>query len=244
MVKDAMLRLLGAIGIARSGTEAQRLRRIRRPGWLARLPGRVRPVSAHWGFDRGTPVDRYYIERFLAAHASDIRGRALEVKDSTYTTRFGVGVTHHDVLDIDASNPLATVVADLSAADHVASDRFDCFVLTQTLQLIFDVRAAIAHAHRLLAPGGVMLVTVPCVSRIVPRFGLEGDYWRFTAASCRRLFGEIFGAERVTVTTMGNVGAATAFLMGLAAEEVPRRVLDEHDPYFPILVGVRSVKGR
>jgi hypothetical protein len=115
-------------------------------------------------------------------------------------------------------------------------------VLTQTLQLIYDVRGAIVQSHRLLRPGGVLLVTVPVVSRIVPRYGLETDYWRFTPASCRRLFGEVFGDANVTIESFGNVAAGVAFLRGAAMEELPRRALDLHDPYFPILVGVRAVR--
>jgi SAM-dependent methyltransferase len=217
------------------------LRRMRRPTWPGVLR-RTSPVSHSWGFDRGTPVDRYYIEQFLSEHRDDVRGRVLEIKDSAYTDRFGTGVEVSEVLDMDGANPRATVVADLAAADHVPSDSFDCFVLTQTLHLIYDVQAAVAHAHRILRPGGVLLVTAPVTSRILPRYGLEMDHWRFTPASCRRLFGDAFGPERVTVTAYGNVLACKAFLDGVAAEELPRRKLDVHDPYFPLVVTVRAVK--
>jgi len=167
------------------------VRRLRRPSLLRAMS--ARPLSTEWGFDRGTPVDRYYIERFLAAHADDIRGRTLEVKSASYTRQFGRGVTQADVLDIDASNPDATIVADLAVGAGIPERTFDCFVLTQTLQLIYDVQGAVAQSHRLLRPGGVLLVTVPIVSRIVPRYGLATDYWRFTPASCARLFGDVFG---------------------------------------------------
>jgi SAM-dependent methyltransferase len=217
------------------------LRRMRRPTWPGVLR-RTSPVSHSWGFDRGTPVDRYYIEQFLSEHRDDVRGRVLEIKDSAYTDRFGTGVEVSEVLDMDGANPRATVVADLAAADHVPSDSFDCFVLTQTLHLIYDVQAAVAHAHRMLRPGGVLLVTAPVTSRIIPRYGLEMDHWRFTPASCRRLFGEAFGAEQVTVTSYGNLLACKAFLDGVAVEELPRRKLDVHDPYFPLVVTVRAVK--
>jgi len=96
----------------------QLLRRLRRPVWLGTL-GATRPLSGTWGFDRGTPVDRYYIERFLSEHREAIRGRVLEIKDSSYTREFGAGVVEAEVLDIDASNPNATIVADLGAADAV-----------------------------------------------------------------------------------------------------------------------------
>ncbi len=111
----------------------RRLRRFRRPAWLGSIR-RTTPLSDHWGRDRGTPVDRYYIEQFLAAERQAIRGRVLEVLNAEYTERFGVGVERSDVLDIDPSNTSATIVADLATADDVPSEAFDCIVLTQTLQ--------------------------------------------------------------------------------------------------------------
>lgn len=208
---------------------------------VERLLG-TQPLSEHWGWDRGTPVDRYYMEDFLARHAGDVRGHVLEVKDAGYTRRFDRGVTRFDVLDVDAKNPDATIVADLAVGDGIPEGAFDCFVLTQTLQYIYDLRAAVAQCHRLLAPGGVALVTLPTTGRMERGEGLDSDFWRFTPASCRRLFDDAFGAENVTVRTYGNVLACVAFLRGVAFEEIPRRKLDVHDPYFPVLVTVRAVK--
>jgi SAM-dependent methyltransferase len=216
------------------------LQRLRRPAWLGTIR-RTTPLSDHWGYDRGTPVDRYYIEQFLKEHRQDIHGRVLEVKDSDYTDRYGSDVDRRDVLDIDPSNPRATIIADLSAADAIQSDQFDCFVLTQTLQLIYDTRAAMTHAHRILRPGGTLLVTVPTISRIAPRWP-QSDYWRFTTASCSALFGNVFGAEQVSIYSYGNALTAICFIMGVAHEELSRRELETHDQYFPVMIAVRAVK--
>jgi SAM-dependent methyltransferase len=221
----------------------QRLRRLLRPALLGTLRSTV-PRSDVWGFDRGTPVDRFYIERFLRAHAVDIRGRTLEVMDDAYTRRFGTAVARADVLDIDAGNPRATVVVpDLAAADAIPDDAFDCFVLTQTLQLVFDVRAALGHVHRVLRPGGTLLLTVPCVSRIVDHLWRDTDYWRFTPASLGRLVREAFGPDaEVEVRGHGNVLACVAFMAGIAHEELPRRRLERDDDRFPLVVTARAVK--
>ena len=202
----------------------------------------TRPLSDSWGFDRGTPIDRYYIEAFLAGHADEIRGRVLEIKSDAYTARFGHNVEARDVLDIDAANPNATIVGDLTNSAAMPADRFDCIILTQTLQFVYDVQSAVANVHTMLRARGTALVTVPSTSRIAPRYGQDTDYWRFTPASCRRLFGDVFGDQNVTVEPLGNVGAAVAFLRGAALEEVPRATLDYADADFPVIIAVRAVR--
>ncbi|MGA7670628.1 MAG: glycosyltransferase, partial [Nitrolancea sp.] len=128
---------------------------------------RLTPVSLSFGFDRGLPIDRYYIERFLSRHVDDVRGRLLEIGDATYTRKFGGSrVDQSDVLHVHDGNPHATVVGDLATADHISSDTFDCIILTQTLHLIYELPAAVRTIQRILKPGGVVLATVPGISQI------------------------------------------------------------------------------
>jgi SAM-dependent methyltransferase len=216
-------------------------RRLRRPARLGAF-SRPAPVSNNWGFDRGTPIDRYYIERFLARHRGDIRGAVLEVKDDTYTRRFGRGVDRADVVDIDPANPRATIQADLADARSIPDSSFDCFILTQTLHLIYDVEAVVRHAHRILRPGGILLATVPTVSRLRGVGTESSDYWRFTPAACDRLFGAPFGRSHTEIRAHGNVLAAMAFLRGLAWQELPQSRMDYDDPSFPVIVTVRARK--
>lgn len=216
------------------------LRRALRPRVFG-LRGRSGPVSERWGYDRGTPIDRWYIERFLARHSSDIHGRVLEVKDDGYARRFGATLERVDVLDVDPGNDRATVVADLSDAAPIPDESFDCFVLTQTLQYVPRVGAAIGHSHRVLAPGGTLLATVPALSKVVVGNPQLVDHWRFTEASCRALFGEAFG-EHVEVHGYGNAVAGAAFLLGYAAEELSAAERDTVDPRFPVVLAVRAVR--
>src|SRR5919201_1197917 len=217
----------------------KRARRILRPPWLGVLR-RTEPLSK-WGADRGTPVNRYYIKRFLERHRTDIRGRVLEVRGARYTSRCGRGVEAVDVLDVEPGNPRATITADLSAADAIAAETFDCFVLTQTLQYIRDLDGALRHARRILKPGGVLLATVPGISRVDTGHA-DRDLWRFTPRACSLLFDASWPGDEVAVTAEGNVLAAAAFLYGVAADELSAEKLAMRDPNYPVVVCVRAVR--
>ena len=182
---------------------------------------RLTPFSREFGFDRGTPVDRFYIEWFLSCSEADICGRVLEIGDNSYTKRFGGSrVTRSDVLHVQEENPQATFVGDLTSAEHIPSDIFDCIILTQTLHLIYDMKAAMRTLYRILKPGGVLLASVPGISQLERGSWKDTWYWSLTLLSMRRLAEEAFPRENVEVESHGNVLAATAFLMGLAAEEL------------------------
>jgi SAM-dependent methyltransferase len=203
----------------------------------------VTPTSRVFGFDRGLPIDRYYIERFLAQHSPDIQGRVLEVADNTYTRQFGGSrVVVSDVLFATAGHPQATIVGDLSRGDGLPSDAFDCIILTQTLQFLYDVRASAQHLYRMLKPGGVLLATVPGISQI-SRYDMDrwGEFWRFTSMSARRLFEEVAPMD-IRVETHGNVLAAVAFLHGLATEELREDELNAVDPDYELLIAIRVEK--
>jgi glycosyltransferase involved in cell wall biosynthesis len=204
---------------------------------------RTSPISREYGYDRGQPIDRYYIEHFLARHAEDVHGRVIEIGDASYTRRFGGDrVTTSDVLHVNEENPDATIIADLTSAEEVPASTFDCFVLTQTLQLIYDVRAALKTVYRILKPGGVVLATVPGISQISNDEWGETWYWAFTSLSARRLFEEVFPKGHVEVQAHGNVLAATAFLHGLATHELRKEELDCADREYEMLITIRAVK--
>lgn len=202
---------------------------------------RTTPLSDVWGYDRGQPVDRFYIERFLTEHRSDIRGDVLEVREPLYTERFGTGVGRSDILDVDPHNERATIVADLGVAESLPRERFDCIVLTQTLQYVGDASTAIGNLHRALRAGGVVLATVPGVNRADedPR---SPSLWSFTGAGCRYLFECHFAAGDVTVRSYGNVLSAIAFLSGMARQELTPAELQVEDERFPVIVAARAVR--
>jgi SAM-dependent methyltransferase len=206
---------------------------------------RLSPISAIFGKDRDLlTIERYYIEQFLASHASDIRGRVLEMGDPAYIRKFGTGVTKEEVMSYVEGNPNATIVADLTDAPHIPDNSFDCIIITQTLQMIFEVDKAIATLARILKPGGVVLCTSHGMTRVARREGVDdwGEYWHFTTQSKRRLFRAHFPKENVEVSTVGNVFTCICNLHGLGASEIDPAELETHDPNYEMLVLVRAVK--
>lgn len=226
-------------GARKAGRVLQRVRGL--AAMRAGRAGSARPLSENWGYDRGTPIDRFYIERFLDRHRADVHGNALEVQEDGYCRRFGGDrISRQDILNLDDSNPKATIIGDLADPETLPSERFDCIMLTQTLHLVFDMASAVEQVHRALRPGGVALITVPGITPLDRVEFLDGWYWSLTAPALRRLLSGPFDPENVEVEVHGNLYAATAFLHGAAVEEVSRRKLDLFDPAYPVTVAARA----
>lgn len=205
---------------------------------------RFQPICPNYGFSRGQPIDRYYIEQFLAEYSDDIKGHVLEIAEDRYSSKFGgAKVIKLDILHPDDQNPDATIVADLTRSEQIESNIFDCIVITQTLPYIYDLRSAIETLHRVLKPDGVLLITNPSLGRIDQDcMDKWGDFWRFTPQSTQRLLEHCFSPSKIVVRSYGNLLSATAFLHGLSAEELKPRELNYNDVHYPVSVVARAVK--
>lgn len=201
---------------------------------------RTEPFSEIYGYDRGTPIDRRMIADFLHSRADDIKGHVLEVREDFYARWYGRGVIETSVLDVDPLNGKATVLADLGEPGSLPTERYDCVIVTQTLQYVGDPKVALQNLHDSLVPGGTLLVTVPCVSRLDPDAGYENDLWRFTPAGLLHLLRVNF--PEPAVSSLGNCLTAASFVMGLAAEELSEAELTLSDPAFPVLVCARATR--
>lgn len=198
----------------------------------------TKPISAKFGFDRGTPVDRFYIEKFLEAHKHLLTGVCLEIHDATYLNRFGnETITRKDVLDIDPTNKEANILGDLRSIPSIQDNSYDTIVLTHTLGVIDDHEAAVREVIRILKPGGTALVTVSSMGvAAIPRLA----FWRYTPASLHYLFYKY--VTNVQVLSYGNVLSGQAFWVGLSAEELTLEELSVNDPRYPVITTAVVVK--
>ena len=204
----------------------------------------IEPVSSVFGYDRGQPIDRYYIEGFLNQNKSLIRGAAMEIAESQYMDKFGTSITKKEILHVNSRNKKATIIGDLSKPETLPSGVIDCFICTQTYGFIFDVSKAIQGSYQLLKPGGYLLATVSGISQI-SRYDMDnwGEYWRFTDASVYKLFEPIFGKENIQIQTHGNVISSIAFLQGISVEDMPaKKLLDQKDPNYQLIITIIAKK--
>ena len=187
------------------------------------------------------PVDRYYIEAFLGAHSADIRGRVLEIGDAAYSRRFGGNrIERQDVLHLRSGEPNATIWGDLSQPNTLPPSTFDCIIFTQTLQMIFDMPAAIAALRHALRANGTLLVTAPGISPVDRDEWKDTWYWSLTEQALAKLLDGPFDIHRTSTRTYGNLFAATAFLHGASVEDTGKSRLEPLDPAYPVLVTARA----
>lgn len=200
----------------------------------------TKPISTKFGFDRGKPIDRYWIEKFIKANKNYIKGRCLEIGDSRYTQLFGENrITKIDVLDIDKKNKTANIYADLRKMPNIVSNTYDCIILTHVLGMVDNLNSAVSELHRILKPGGTILATSASLS---PTYDLTSNYWRFTVAGFRYLFSKKFTPKKINALSYGNVLTGQYFWVGLSSEDLKLKDLDYDDPSFPCIVAIRATK--
>jgi len=100
---------------------------------------------------------------------------------------FGIGNDYKTLDILEKVNP--DIVADICDTELPKED-WDLIILSQTLEHIFDFRAAIKECHRLIKPGGFLIIDCPFV---YPYHGTNGydDYWRISHTALKILLEEV-----------------------------------------------------
>lgn len=196
------------------------------------------PISLQFGTERGTPVDRYYIEQFLKKYSSLIRGDVLEIEDNTYTKQFGKDkVDHAIVMDVSSNDSSISFCANLETGEGIRDEIADCFILTQTLMYLFDVKKAAHNIGRLLKKGGFALITCSGISQNSRRcMDNYGCYFNFNANVFNQMFREEPSLSVVETGSYGNVKTVSAHINGLCHEDLKKEDYQCNDKYYPLIV--------
>jgi hypothetical protein len=174
----------------------------------------------------------------------------LEIGTTATVRRYGgESVIRADAIDLTAHSPEVTVVSDLSRADNISSNQYNCFVNQFTTHLIYDIDAALYHSIRILKPDGVLLINFPCVDYYFPH-GLDMGtgkplfvYWWFTPIQVENLLRRIgLHEDDYRIECYGNLFARVAYQMNFSAEELTQHELTFADAGHPLLICVRVVK--
>lgn len=199
----------------------------------------VYPLSRKFGLDRGTPIDRHYIEEYLKKNKKHIKGVCLEIGDNRYTKQYGSDVTRSDILDVNSKNTTADIIGDLRNIPQIKSNTYDCIILTQVIGMIDDLDAVMKECHRILKSNGVLLVTT---SSLAPVIDYDYSFWRFTVKSLEYLFTKQFDKKLVSVESYGNALTSIYYYVGGVQEELQREEIDYNDKYFPCIIAGKAVK--
>jgi hypothetical protein len=199
------------------------------------------PFSPMFGADRGLPVDRLYLHRFLERQQSAIQGDVLEIQLTSYTQRYGIDVHSMKSIDIDAKYE-PTFVCDLAEADRVIPPE-SCFLLRlpQNLHPILRLVEYHRKAFRFVRPGGAILASSAGLLPLIPD-APELDFWRFSASGWRSLLSRVWPDADLLVESHGNCLTATAAMLGLASEDLSPADFDEDDTRYPVVVTVFARK--
>lgn len=168
----------------------------------------------------------------------------LEVAERGYTIKYGSDVKESICMHVSDSKDGNNIIANLETGEGIVENMADCFILTQTLPFIFDVREAARNVVRSLKRGGIALVTVSGITQI-SRYDMSrwGHYWSFTTASLKKLFDMINEVESVEVEAYGNVKSSVSGLYGLAMEDVCQEELEYKDDNYQQIVTAVVKKG-
>ena len=193
---------------------------------------RTTPFSSVYGFDRGQPIDRYYLHRFFAAHRDLITGDVLEIQGNSYTERFGHDLTRADSFDIEPRFEPTYLCDFAHCSDQIPSHAYDCLLLPNTLTHFRELDRCLAQVRRVVRPGGVVLASA---AGLLPLTGDVPDYWRLTPHGWREKLAEAWPGASLEIAGHGNCLSSMGAQLGLALEELTTAELDVQDPRFPVL---------
>lgn len=196
----------------------------------------VLPYSRNFGLERGSPIGRYYVERFLREHAGSIAGYCLEFGEPRYKSYFPKA-TKYEITDV-VSRPGVHYVCDIHEPQGMPKNYFNAVICTQVFEHLAYPEKAARSLFDLMAPNGVLLLTAPFIN---PVHYVPTDFRRFTP-ECLEMIIQDAGFVVETVSFGGNSLVSTGSLMGMVQEDFSRAELEKKDPVYPYNILVRARK--
>ena len=196
-------------------------------------------ISNDFGFGRGTPIDRIYIENFLKKYAEEISGECLEFGDTSYIDKFGKSVSKKYTFNYseESSKIKNIIMGDLTKLDNLSANSFDCILCINVLNFIYDLPSAVQGLKKLIKPNGKIIVTMAGVCAHISRYDMDrwGDYWRLTDKAAMKLFKDAeLNIDKIQ--TYGNPYACSAQVNGFSMEDLLQEKIIPSHPDYQLLV--------
>jgi SAM-dependent methyltransferase len=197
---------------------------------------RPQPLCQFFGFMRGTPIDRYYLDQFIKSIQKEVSGITLEIGgEKTNQELYGFKLTtEYRVLDLPGWSD--DIVGDATNPEAVSDNSFDSIIIFNVLEHCENPQAVVDNIYKWLKPGGRAFAMVPCTQRIHPT---PRDYWRPMPDGLQVLF-KAFHEKKVT--TYGNITTVIASFHGIAVEELTTAEMDFTHPDYPVVACIVAQK--
>jgi 2-polyprenyl-3-methyl-5-hydroxy-6-metoxy-1,4-benzoquinol methylase len=176
--------------------------------WLKRQRARLDDDLARRGLAHTFSLARFTLhaatQELIDTHAS---GDCLDVGSgrSPYRDLLAARCKRVVTLDVERRTDDVDLVGDIQNLEEMVAESFDTVVCTQVLEHIPRPWAAMSEMHRVLRPGGKVIISVPHLSAL---HELPHDYFRFTEFGLRSL---ATGAG-LQIVHSGGVGGLVSML--------------------------------
>nr|AGS49959.1 putative methyltransferase [uncultured bacterium esnapd26] len=190
---------------------------------------RLTPICPAFGTSRGTPIDRHYLNQFIAEIRDLVQGDVVEIggEDGNKDVYGFTRASGYRGLDIKEA-PGVSLVGDAADPGIIPADSLDGIIAFNVLEHTARPWQVVDNMRQWLRRGGTAYCMVPSAQRL---HGAPEDYWRPLPAALREMFG---AWSEQTVHQYGNPLSAVASLMGVAAEELDAVELGTYHPDYPV----------
>ncbi|WP_169221635.1 methyltransferase domain-containing protein [Brasilonema sp. UFV-L1] len=195
------------------------------------------PICHKFGFTRGTPVDRYYLDKFISEIRHQVVGSVLEIGGVLLNKEiYQLSVaTEYQTLDL-VSRPGVTVVGDAHDSTIIMPESLDTVLVFNVLEHCHNPWVVVQNIYSWLRVGGKCFCMVPSAQKL---HSLPKDYWRPLPDGMKQLFQD-FSESNLHI--YGNPLTVLASFMGVAAEELSPQDLDDFHPDYPVATCIAALK--
>ena len=195
------------------------------------------PICQAFGLTRGTPVDRYYLSKFVEEIRHQVLGNVLEIGGTPKDKDFYQldGASSYKILNLEPGLGV-DIVGDVHDPSVIEPDSFDAIVIFNVLEHCYAPWIAVENIYKWLKVGGKCFAMVPNSIRV---HATPVDYWRPLPDAFAWMF-KNFSTSRLYV--YGNPISVIASFHGIAMEELTSEELDAFHPDYPVATCIVAEK--